>query len=1070
MNIPGSELMKQYYNKTKFVSHQIDSFNHFITTALHQIIMKENSNIDYLDEELVNSNEYSVHFSQIYVDSPRISERTLDLMYPNDARIKNMTYDGTIYTTIKVIYKNKETVYPQISIGKIPIMIGSCICNVNDKIESFECENDNGGYFILKGKERVLVGQVRKSYNKVYVDEINDDKFKYVAELRSTNFKGSVLVQLKLNVNTSELVFSLPFIKIKSVLYAGIVFKALNVSKEQMLTFSFVENETIKFILCKQYDLYSDSRTIFTMIAEEMNKSIEFVEKIFLELFYHIPNLSTEDTAIHLGYMIKKILETCDKKRAIDDKNNLANKRLDGTCSLLGFLFTIAFRQMLRSLYIQLNKKNSDLLQIIKSLTNITQIFRHAFMTGQWNLQKSSSYTRVGVSQVLSVQNYGAKLSHLRRIMLPIGNKGKNIQCRYLHGSHFSFICPFETPEGETVGIVSNLAASVILCNEVDSQLVENVIYAMKSFSKIFRDRDTLVLLNGRIIGCCDMYKFLQEFEEYRKTNLIHQFVSVVRLRDENEIHIQTDDGRLMRPLFKIGDRNKILWKNNPHFTWDQHVDHGSIVFREVWELEQSVVAMNEQDLQENRCDYLEICPAMTVMGVMASAINLSNHSQAPRIAYQSAMGKQAIGVPMLSYQYRFDTTLNVLDIPQKPISQSIMVNVMKFDEMSHGANPVIAIMTHKGFNQEDSIILNKASLDRGLFSATTYKTIVEEEKKRCSTEFETIGLVEAKYRNKNYNYSFVGESGIINTRNVFLKKGTVIVSRTSHRMIKHEDERIMEMTDNSTIIHQGEEGYLDWVIDTVNNEGVRIIKIRIRIPRKVEIGDKFSSSTAQKGTCGMIFAQEDLPFTKDGLVPDLIINPHAIPSRMTINMLIEMAFNLIGCSLYKIMDTTPFHHSNIEQELDDWLKKTNIESFASRLYDGCTGRIFPSRVFMAPCFYQRLKHMVSDKIHSRITGPLDILTHQPVAGRSRDGGLRFGEMEKDCMLSHGSTRILKECLFDKSDKYCIPICTLCSNIPDKRTYCSLCENSDIEHKTMPYATKLLCQELQGMGIKLNVN
>jgi DNA-directed RNA polymerase II subunit RPB2 len=489
-----------------------------------------------------------------------------------------------------------------------------------------------------------------------------------------------------------------------------------------------------------------------------------------------------------------------------------------------------------------------------------------------------------------------------------------------------------------------------------------------------------------------------------------------------------------------------------------------------VWELEQAVVAMSVEDLKKNRCDYLEICPAATMMGIMASVIPLANHSQSPRNAYQASMGKQAIGFPSEAFQQRYDTTLHVLDTPQKPITRSEMVNCLHFDEMSHGANPVVAIMTFQGFNQEDSVILNKSSIDRGLFTTTTYKTIVEEEKKRGNSDFESICLPKFQYRNRNYDYTHLNDAGLVWKKNTWLARGTVIIGKTTNKMIKKEDgSRGLETSDTSITIKHGEEGYLDSVLDTANSDGIRIIKVRIRIPRIPEIGDKFASSTAQKGTCGMIYAQEDLPYDKNGIVPDLIINPHAIPSRMTINMLIEMCFNLVGCKLGHTMDATTFQHNNIEQELETWMKKAGLDTYMSELYSGFTGEKYPHKIFMAPCFYQRLKHMVVDKIHSRVAGPLDTLTHQPVAGRSRDGGLRFGEMEKDCMLSHGSTRTLKSCLFDKSDAYTIPVCSHCGNVPRQRNYCSTCEAQDIVFRNMPYATKLLFQELQGMGISIKI-
>lgn len=1102
----GTRLIKQLYNQTHFVDHQIDTYNDFITRGIQTIIRKESR---------IEVSNLCVEFNHVYVDKPKFIKKTKDRvtrneiignciettddadpikegqkviinyvntpMYPNDARKRNINYDGNIYASITVtnLETGKKTDHHQISIGKIPVMLRSNICRLseNNKEANHECVNDFGGYFIIKGKERVLVGQLRRTYNKVYVDRTPDDKYEYIAEIRSMNEQGnSILIQLKINTKTKELFFSLPYIKAKSLLPAGLVFKALGISEEYMKSIIRTSDTTILDNMINQYNMEVTMDEAIEAIANDISDDLKdsvYVKDILMrELFYHVGDLTPEKSAQHLGYMIKKLLDTVYGNRVLDDKDNLANKRLDGTSSLLAFLFQILFKQFMKTLFNQMeSKKNPDPIAIIKDIKTITHVMNQAFMTGSWNTQKSSLFTRVGVSQILSMQNYGAKTSHLRRIMLPIGKKGKIPGPRQLHASHFSFICPYETPEGDTVGLVSNLALSTRISIYICPKLTTEVINGMETFRNNIQGNN-LVLVNGCIIGSCDSsFAFIREFNRYRFSDMIDSDVSIIRLIDENEVHIWTDEGRLLRPLFVIGSRNKILYKEHPGKTWNEYIKAGMIAFREVWELEQSIVAMTEDDLKKNRCDYLEISPASTMMAVMASVIPLSNHSQSPRNAYQASMGKQAIGVPSTAYQDRYDTTLHVLSTPQQPITKNEMVNVLRFNEMPHGANPIVAIMTYSGYNQEDSIILNKGSLDRGLFMATTYKTIYEEERKRGSSEFESICLPRFQYRNRNYDYSYLNKEGLIWEKNTFLKKGTVIIGRTIKKMVKKEDgTRVAEIYDNSVVIKHGEEGYLDKVLNTLNNEGIRVIKVRIRIPRHPEIGDKFASSTAQKGTCGMIFPEEDMPFDKDGVKPDLIINPHAIPSRMTINMLIEMCFNLVGCKLGVQMDATPFKHRNIEEELMEWAKHARIETYASTMMDGRTGEVIPSKIFMAPCFYQRLKHMVADKIHARVAGPLDTLTHQPVAGRSRDGGLKFGEMEKDCMLSHGSTRVLKECLFDKSDKYAIPVCMNCENVPDKRDFCAICQGTKIEMKTMPYATKLLYQELLGMGINVTIN
>lgn len=1065
-------VIKQYYEKKYFVQHHIDSYNYFINHGIQNIVDKEPT-IKIINP-LNNKAITLIKLGQIHVEKPKFidSTRNVQRLYPKEARDRNITYEGSIFCTIKMmnIETNQTTVYEQVSIGKLPVMVRSNICNLNGNnlIENKECSKDKGGYYIIKGKERVLVSQLRRQYNKVYVEF---DEKTYIAEMRSMNEQGaSVLIQLKYIVNTQEICWSLPYIK--TMIPAGLIFKALDVSKEDMiLMFKNYEQTKIFNIIIQQYEAVSCQEEALREIVQSLNdenKNVEFVESVLkTELFHHIDANNVKKSALHLSYMIRKLLATIDGKHALDDRHNLSFKRLDADSALLSFLFQGLLKQFTKTISNQLkNKKIHEPEIILKNINSITNGLHMAFVTGNWNTLKSSTFTRIGVSQVLSNLNYGSKISHLRRIMMPIGNKGKNPKTRQLHSSHFSFICPYETPEGETVGIVTNLALSVTVTCTIPKEEVDMVIMKMKSFLNHFEGKN-LIIHNGDLLGSCINGKeFYNEFCNFRNSDMIDESVSIMWNRDEYEICISSDEGRLIRPLFKITDNQAPNFENK---NWDDLVQEGSIVFRDVGELEHSVVAMNIEDLKKNRCDYMEICPSATMMGIMASVIPFSNHSQSPRNAYQAAMGKQAIGFPCENYMFRFDTTFHVLDIPQKPLTRNEIVSVLHFNEMCHGVNPIVAIMTFCGFNQEDSIILNKSSIDRGLFTTTTYKTIVDEEKKRGNSDFETICCPKFQYRNRNYDYTWLNEKGLVYKKNVWLKKDTVIIGKINNKTVKKADSRVIETYETSVVIKHGEEGYLDDVLDTTNNDGTRIIKIRIRIPRIPEIGDKFASNTAQKGTCGMIYRQEDLPFDKNGIVPDLIINPHAIPSRMTINMLIEMCFNLVGCKLGKEMDATPFKHTDIEKELQDYAEKIGLDDYMSELYSGFTGEKYPTKIFMAPCYYQRLKHMVVDKIHTRVTGPLDTLTHQPVAGRARDGGLRFGEMEKDCMFSHGSTRILKESLFDKSDKYHIPVCIDCGNIPNKRVYCSKCENDNIEIKNMPYATKLLYQELLSMGIKMKI-
>lgn len=1064
------DLVKQYLEKTRLVSHHIDAFNHLLEFGLQKIVNRE--------PEIVGE-KFSVSFGNIWVDKPKLTDGSP--MFPNYARKFNDTYDGIIYANvlIKTLASGETSSTLRVPIGRLPIMLGCSACNLGHRlVENEECQKDSGGYFIIRGKERVLVGQMRPAYNKVYTIELKPgDKFTHISEMRSMNSAGaSILIKAAIDKN-KYCFFSLPYIK--SMLPAGLVFKAIRASKTDMLSWIRIKNEELAGCLEEQYDEFETTdeclEYISRFIPSEHADKLAYVNSILEnEMFYNVGILSFRKSAIHLAFILKRLISVVEGLLAPDNKCNLSNKRIDGSDWLVGFLFHGFFKQFCKSLGNQLNeKKNAYPLNVIKSL-NMLNGMAACFMSSSWTTTKSAkTYAREGVSQVLSVQNYGARLSHLRRTMLPNGVKGKNSDARQLHSSQFSFICPFETPEGERVGLVNNLSLTVDLTIDVSTSQIQVVIDAFETFSKNV-DEKVLVLINGRIIGsCADAFLFKMEFEKFRESNLLDNSISIVWMRYADEIHIWSDQGRMIRPLFKLARGTKFVKPDS----FAQGLKNGSIVFRDVEELEQSVVAMDELDAKSHACDFMEICPAATMMSVMASVIPFANHSQSPRNAYQACMGKQAIGIPCESFQHRFDTTMHVLCYPQLPLTRSEMVNILKFDEMSSGAMPIVAIMTCGGWNQEDSVILNKGAIDRGLFHSVTFKTIVEEERKKGNSDFESICLPKICYRRRDVNYSHLGPNGVVKQDSkIKLQAGDAIVGKTANKKIKNpvDGSYSNETKDVSVVIKEGEEGFVESVLDVVNEEGVRIVKIKTRLLRVPEIGDKFASSTAQKGTCGMICSQEDMPFDRFGTCPDLIINPHAIPSRMTINMLIEQCFNIFACKTGSIQDATTFAHPEIEKELNEKLTELNLSEWTTQLYCGKTGERFPAKTFVAPAFYQRLKHMVEDKIHARMAGPLDMLTHQPVAGRSRDGGLRFGNMECDATISSGASRMVRELMFDQSDKFELNVCKNCGQVPFRKDFCERCKNEldkdcTIVRKNTPYATKFFYQLLQGMGIKTTI-
>jgi DNA-directed RNA polymerase II subunit RPB2 len=468
--------------------------------------------------------------------------------------------------------------------------------------------------------------------------------------------------------------------------------------------------------------------------------------------------------------------------------------------------------------------------------------------------------------------------------------------------------------------------------------------------------------------------------------------------------------------------------------------------------------------------DYCEIHPCL-IMGVLASCIPFSNHNQSPRNTYQSAMGKQAMGIYASNYRTRIDTMAHILNYTCKPIVNTRIDNYLPTSNMPSGMNCIVAICSYTGYNQEDSVILNKSSVDRGLFNSKFLRAYRDDEKKiHSSGKEEQFGKPDRTTKGlKPGSYDKLKNNGFVE-KNTYVDSNDVIIGKLTP--IKNKKKTEKEFKDNSTLLRPNENGWIDEVYLNSNGEGNRFCKVRVRSKRTPTIGDKFSSRHGQKGTVGMIYSQEDMPFNKDGISPDIIINPHAIPSRMTIAQLMECIMGKVSCHLGGYGDATAFGDITVHDIAEVLSKKCGYEKHGNEiLYNGMTGKQMSVDIFMGPTYYQRLKHMVEDKIHSRATGPKVLLTRQPPEGRSRDGGLRFGEMERDCMIAHGTLQFLKERTVDVSDKYRIFICNKCKltavvNYDQNISHCKKCNNYiDFSEIVLPYACKLMTQELESMSI-----
>jgi len=821
-----------------------------------------------------------------------------------------------------------------------------------------------------------------------------------------------------------------------------------------------------------------------------------------------------------LGFMTKQLLDLFMKKKISDDRDSYINKRVDVAGVLMSNLFRQYFTKMIKDMKTNINREFSsgswkavdDFSKIISEIniykivkfSTITTGLKFALATGNWGIKNNKN--KQGIAQVLSRLTYNSSLSHLRRINTPIEKSSKLVAPRKLHNTQCMYICSAETPEGGSVGVVKNLALSCYITGYSDVKIIENI---FKDFYYIINIMETepanlmeyhKILINGNWTYATNQPKHLiDELKDLRRKGIIHIHTCIVWKNLEKRIEIYTDAGRCTRPLYIIKnnnfliddsvlskiDKKEILWNNLLVASLDKDrynkpLKSGYIEFIDVQEEDQCLIAVNQSYLTTDRAKniiysytHCEIhCAFQT--GVMASVIPFIDHNQAPRNTYQSAMGKQAMGIYSTNFRYRVDTVAHILRYPQLPLINSRIMQYLPSNDLPSGINAIVAIASYSGYNQEDSIIMNKGSIDRGLFVSDFYRTYKDAEKKRHSSyskmqeEFTRPDL-ESTIGTRGNDYSKLSSNGLPKV-GTHIQKGDIIIGKVHPLSLKKNDKKLYKCC--STTIKPNETGYVSKVMQSRNGDGYKFVKVKIRSTRSPTIGDKHASRHGQKGTIGMVYNQEDMPFTKNGIRPDLIMNPHAVPSRMTIGQVIECLMGKTCTNLGKFGDATAFTEVNVKN-LGDVLESLGFHRNCDEvLYSGRTGEQLKVNIFIGPTYYQRLKHMVNDKIHSRATGPNVILTRQPVEGRSRDGGLRFGEMERDCILSHGASAFLKETLQDRSDNYRVHVCNLCGLVcmvnDDENIYnCNNCKNKEFSYMEMriPYAFKLFVQELETMGV-----
>jgi DNA-directed RNA polymerase subunit B len=590
----------------------------------------------------------------------------------------------------------------------------------------------------------------------------------------------------------------------------------------------------------------------------------------------------------------------------------------------------------------------------------------------------------------------------------------------------------------------------------------------------------TIIFLNGRIVGNHPDGKSLaNRLRERRRTNELSNQVNVYYNNKLNELHILTDKGRVRRPYIVIENGKSRLTleilariKNN-ELNWNHLVKMGIIEYLDAQEEENSFIAIEEKEITPAHT-HLEVDPS-NIFGVVAGVLPYSEHNSSPRITMACAMAKQSLGVYSTNFGARYDTRAYIMYYPQQPLVQTSIYRALNLKDKAAGQNCVVALTSYHGYNMADAIVVNRSSVDRGLHRVAMFKTYETEERMYPGGQKDKIELPTPEvvgYRGEEA-YKYLAEDGIIMPESEVNGKD-VLVGKTSPPRFLEEisvfgavEEKKRE---SSLSLKSGEKGKVDSVIVTEGPSGNRLVKVRVRSVKVPEIGDKLASRHGQKGVIGLLVPQQDMPFTKSGIVPDLVVNPHAIPSRMTAGHLLETLGGKAGSFGGMIMDGSAFSGST-EEQFQELLKKNGFEESGEEiLYDGLTGKQIKAKIFIGTVFYQRLHHLVSNKMHVRSRGPVQLLTHQPTEGRAREGGLRFGEMERDCLIGYGASMLIRERLLEESDKTVQLVCTDCGSIAThdyarNRDICPICQGENVESVEISYAFKLLLDEIKSLYI-----
>ncbi len=1234
------ELIDKYFkdNPHNLVAHHLDSYNDFFSKGIFQIF-RENNPVRFVEREVdssevtdestnkkkrgsvaklgekQNPNECYIYLggkngSKIYFGKPIIYDEENNkpyshYMYPNDARLRNMNYGISIHYDIDVdytYYNGDEQVkvsktYEKIYLGRFPIMLQSNLCilkglSTEARYNMGECRNDYGGYFIVSGKEKVILSQEKFADNMLYVRKYGQDElYSFSCEVHSVSedsskpirYTSAKIIAPNARYTNNQIVIDIPNVKKPIPLF--ILMRALGViSDKSIIEYCLLDLEQNSNMIDLFIPSIHDASNIFTQqIALEFiakftkRQTVSATQDILMNYFLpHVGEDNFLNKAYFIGFMVNKLLRVYSGKEAPTDRDNFKFKRVETSGSLIYDLFREYYLIQNRNIFLEIDKEyyyhsgkyKANFVSLVED--NLHNIFKERIVEdgfkkgfkGNWGAAENTK--RIGLVQDLNRLSWFTHISHLRKVILPLDPTAKVVGPHMLHSTQWGYIDPVDTPDGGNIGLHKHLSISTSITNSFSSfpiikWLRENTpLQLLTECSPKVISKATKVFVNGNWIGVVNKpIEIVYNMKLYRRNGVLPLYTSISFSYSSNVIYIYTDGGRLTRPIFyreqkTSEDGKKITYDKMSYdrgnikdiiksrkFTWENAVsgfekksdnkfqmrnnivydvaalypknvsnlpelleffekNKAVIEYIDTSEEESAYIATFKSDLKSSQYyTHCEIDPSL-IFGVMGNSIIFPETNQFPRDCFSCGQSRQAVSMYHSNAQMRMDKMGVILNYGQTPLVKSRYLDYINHEEQPYGMNTIVAIMSYTGYNVEDAILINQASVERGLFRTTYFTTYEakEESSKVSGTNVNTFfANINAKPNVKGikegYDYSQLDEYGLVKENTVINDKVVLI-----GQLLNTSDQRDT-YTDNSKMTKKGQLGFVDKAFISDGEEGFRISKIRIREDRLPAIGDKMASRAGQKGTLGLIIPEKDMPYTADGLKPDLIINPHALPSRMTIGHLVEALFGK-ACAMYGgYGDCTAFATKGANYDTyGAMLTRMGYHHSGDEiLYNGFTGEQIFSNIYIGPTYYMRLKHMVKDKINYRATGKRNFLTRQTNQGRANDGGLKIGEMERDSIMGNGLSYFLNESYMVRGDQYYMAVCNKTGVVaiynPGRNLFLSPAADGPVKFRKniegqevldaiskfgrsfsivrIPFALKLLIQELQTMNVQMRI-